>query len=558
MHYLTKKEWLLLVLFMTLVAFPLQYICRSLDMSTLTSWRWVFTGISPAKVYGFLLITVLLAIPLSIPDLPEKHPLFFLYVSAFLICIPFLNTPEVLLDSARYFLQAKYLARHGIQDFFRGWGSTINPWTDLPIVPFFYGVLFKLFGETKTVIAVFNALLFSCIPLLTYLTGKLLWDRSTGFIAGLFVLASPYLLTQVPLMLVDIHTMFFLLLAVCTFLYALEQGGYLWLFTAAVAIILALFSKYSTWPMLGVLGIIVLVRVNSNPQGVLKRSLVVAAMTCCLLGIIFFWKGDVIIQQLQFLRTYQMEGLKRWEEGYVAAVFFQTHPFVLLTALYGIYRILRNRDKKILIPGWFVLLIFLLELKRVRYLMPLLPFMAITGAYGLREIKFGQVRRYVAYCCLGSSLIIALLVYKPFLTRTSMANLKDAGRFLDTLNDHAVEVYCIPQARSLGNTSVVVPILDLYTKKILYQEQAWTSTEGHMKAKNVSLRFTWELMQPDYYRGNMYSGLQIPLVIIASTPVNELPAIMAEKHPEIQLLKQFNKTSGIYRYQTFVSVFAPP
>lgn len=558
MERLTKKEWLLLVLFLVLATFPLQYICRGLDMSTLTSWRWVFGDINPAKVIAPLLIMVLVAVPLSIPDLPEKHPLFFLYVSSFLICLPFLHTPETLLDAARYFLQAKYLARHGMAEFFREWGVAINPWTDLPLVPFFYGVLFRIFGESKTVIAVFNALLFSGVPLLTYLTGSLLWDRSTGFFAGLLILASPYLLTQVPLMLVDIHTMFFLLLAACSFLYAVERGGSLRLSAAAAAIVLALSSKYSTWPMLGVLGIIVLIMLKGNPTAVIKRSLVVAAMVCGLLGIIFSWKGEVILHQMQFLRTYQMEGLKRWEEGYLAAVLFQTHPFVLLAALYGIYRLVRNRDKAVLIPGWFIFMVLLLGLKRVRYLMPLLPFVAITGAYGLQEINFPQVRRYVVYCCVGSAMLVALLVFKPFLAGTSMANLRDAGRFLDTLPGDFVEVYCLPQTRSLGNTGVVVPILDLYTRKTLYQEQDWASAAGHAKARKASLRFTWELVQPDYYRNMHGSNLQLPLVIIAPTPVTELPPSVAAEFPAHRLLQLFNKTTGIYRYQTIVSVFASP
>ncbi|MBW2521068.1 MAG: glycosyltransferase family 39 protein [Deltaproteobacteria bacterium] len=558
MEQFTKKEWLLLVLFLVLVTFPLQYICRGLDMSTLTSWRWVFAEINPAKVFGFLLVTALVAVPLSIPDLPEKYPLSFLYVSSFLICLPFLHTPEALLDASRYFLQAKYLARHGMADFFREWGMAINPWTDLPLVPFIYGVLFSLFGESKTVIAVFNALLFSGVPLLTCLTGSLLWDRSTGFMAGLLVLASPYLLTQVPLMLVDVHTMFFMLLSVCTFLYAVERGGGLRLSAAAAAIVLALFSKYSTWPMLGVLGIIVLIRLKADPAAVLRRSLVVAAMACCLLLVVFSWKGGVILEQLQFLRTYQVEGLKRWEEGYLAAVLFQTHPFVLLAALYGIYRLVRNRDITCLIPGWFVLLVLLLGLKRVRYLMPLLPFVAITGAYGLQAINFSQVRRYVAYSSIGSALLVALLVFKPFLAGTGMANIRDAGRFLDTLPGDSVEVYCLPQTRSLGNTAVVVPILDLYTRKAVYQEQDWNSAAGHAKAQNASLRFTWELVQPDYYQNRPDSSEQFPLVIIAPNAVTELPPLLAEEYPAYRLLQQFNKTTGVYRYQTFVSVFASP
>ena len=76
-------------------------------------------------------------------------------------------------------------------------------------------------------------------------------------------------------------------------------------------------------------------------------------------------------------------------------------------------------------------------------------------------------------------------------------------------------------------------------------------------AQNVSLRFTWELRQPDYYRLNKYSGLQFPLVIIASEPVSDMPPELQKKYPDATLRRQFTKSSGVFRYQTFVSVFEP-
>jgi len=357
-------------------------------------------------------------------------------------------------------------------------------------------------------------------------------------------------------MLVDIHTMFFLLLAVWSFLYGLEQGR-VWPFLSAFAIVLALFSKYSTWPMLGVLGIITLFSLPAQPKTIIRRSISTAATTFCFLGIIYLWKGGLIQQQLHFLRTYQMAGLQTWQEGYPSAFFFQSHPFIILAALYGTYRAIRTLDKKILIIGWFAALVFFLELKRVRYLIPLIPFIALTASYGLQAIKNSRFQRYIAYSGVVSSVVIALMVYRPFLAETSMANLKEAGRYLNSLASEAVEVYCLPQANSLGNTAVTVPILDMYTDKIIYQEQSWNSAEGARRAQNVSLRFTWELTQPVYYRDKKYSGKKLPLAVIASAPFIELPGPLLEKYPAAKLRTSFSKTSGIYRYQTFVAVFDP-
>jgi hypothetical protein len=541
---------------LTLLVFPLQYICRSLDMSTLTSWRWVFGDHGPVTVYLLLFLSVIAALPLSAADLPEKYPAIFLFLLSVFSCLPFINSPEYLLDSARYFLQANYLAKHGVTEFFRQWGKEITPWTDLPLVPLIYGILFKLFGASKLVIVFFNVLLFGFIPILTYWIGRLLWDRTTGFFAGLLILASPYLLTQVPLMLVDVHTMFFLLLAVCTFMYSLERNGFLWLPGASLAITLALFCKYSTWPLLGVLVIIALIRIDTTRPGtVMKRSLAVVFLTGMLLGVIFIWKGALIIEQINFLRTYQLAGLKKWQEGYAAAFFFQSHPYITLAALVGFYRAATNLDKKILIMAWFGGLVFFLELKRLRYLLPLLPFLTLTAAYGLQIITQARIRRYIAYCGVLSSLVISIWAYKPFLANTSMSNLQQAGRFLNTLQSEAVEVFCLPQVHSFGNTSIAVPILDLYTDKIIYQQQEWNTEEGFRRAQNVSLRFTWELKQPVYYRDKKYVDRKLPLVIISAQPIDKIPPQLADKYPAVRLARKFSNTSSIFRYQTFVTVF---
>jgi hypothetical protein len=136
-----------------------------------------------------------------------------------------------------------------------------------------------------------------------------------------------------------------------------------------------------------------------------------------------------------------------------------------------------------------------------------------------------------------------------------MSNLQQAGRFLNTLKSAVVEVYCLPQIHSLGNTSVAVPILDLYTDKIIYQNQTWYSEEGYRRAQNGSMQFTWELTQPAYYRDKKYADLQLPVVVISSEPINNMPEQLVNKYPSSQLIGKFANTSKVFRYQTFVAVF---
>ena len=96
--------------------------------------------------------------------------------------MPFWKVPEVIVDASRYFTQAKHLDVYGIGYFLREWGRDINIWTDMPLIPFLYGLIFKLFGESRIYIQAFTTLLFSLTVVLTYNIGKTLWDETVGFL----------------------------------------------------------------------------------------------------------------------------------------------------------------------------------------------------------------------------------------------------------------------------------------------------------------------------------------------------------------------------------------
>ena len=112
----------------------------------------------------------------------------------------------------------------------------------MPLLPFLYGLIFRFFGEVRAYIQIFITFLFAMTVVLTYLIGKDLWDEEIGFSAGLLLLGMPYLLTQVPLMLIDVPAMFFLTLSVFTYIRALKHGG-MWLCFSSVAVFLAFFPN---------------------------------------------------------------------------------------------------------------------------------------------------------------------------------------------------------------------------------------------------------------------------------------------------------------------------
>jgi hypothetical protein len=128
------------------------------------------------------------------PD-PRLHTTILFLCSVFAV-LPLWNEPEVIIDASRYFSQAKHLELHGSWAFLREWGGAIGVWTDLPAVPFAYGVAFRYLGESRAVIQGITTLLFGLAVVSTYRIGRTLMNAETGLLAGLLLLGFPYLLTR--------------------------------------------------------------------------------------------------------------------------------------------------------------------------------------------------------------------------------------------------------------------------------------------------------------------------------------------------------------------------
>jgi hypothetical protein len=550
---LRNTEYILILSFFFLVVFPLLYICRFLDDNSLTSWRWVFIDVGMMKIFVYLCLAVVFSYFFSKKIVLENHPYLSLVFFPVIIVLPLWSQPEMILDSSRYFLQAKHFTEYGAVYFLREWGKGIGAWTDLPLIPLLYGLLFELFGETRWVVQLFNSLLFSSTIFLTYLTGKTLWSEEVGFYGALLLLGIPYLPTQVPFMLVDIPTMFFLTLAIYTFLKAIKDGGVFWMLLSALAISLALFAKYSTWIMLSVIPVIALVYLKKAPAAVSGRTLFILCLVAVLTGTAVLLKYDVIHEQISLLRTFQWSGLNLWQESYLSTFLFQVHPFITILAFYGSYRALKAKDGRLLIVGWCFLLIFLFQIKRIRYILPLFPLFTIMAAYGLSAFNDKRVKRFASVCVVSSSLVFLFGAYLPFLKETSMMNLLHAGSYLNTLDSEVVEVDVLPQGNSSGNTAVAIPLLDLFTRKKLISVGEWSSPTDRKTFENASLRFTWEMRRPEFYRpGRENSG--VPRVVIASGDVPEISVYPVRQTQPGSVTEKFMRRTDVFRYKTLITV----
>ncbi len=547
-----------LIIFSSLLLFYVLYTLRSLDDSRFTSWEDVFSVVRPLRTGGILCISLVAAFILSRAAFIGRNTVASLFTLSFAASAICWQEPEMIVDASRYFTQAKHLEVYGIAYFFREWGNGINAWTDLPAMSFIYGSLFAIFGEGRLIIQFFNSLLFSSAIVLTYLTGKELWGRDTGFHASLFLLAIPYLFTQVPLMMVDLPAMFFLTLSIYTFLLALRRGGTM-VAISSLIIFVSFFTKYSIWLMLTVIPVIYAVELYRNRKGELDRyalrGLIVFFISFFLISIVIAFKHDEIVKQIHLLLSYQKPGLKRWGESLVSTYFFQMHPLIPVLAAVSVIMAFRKKDMTYVIVAWLVFVVLVLQIRRIRYIVMVFPLLSLMASYGLGLLRDRSTGRFVAYSTAAFSLTLALSSFIPFQQHTSAANIRDAADYLNSLDVKVVEVFTPLPRDYVMNPAVSVPLLDLHTKKKIayrYDETAYPSPED---LNTSALRFTWNYKNPLYYQEREEGKEKRAVLVISDSVERGLPDSILQKIVTLPGKRTFKVSDNVFRHQTLVTVY---
>ncbi len=188
-----------------------------------------------------------------------------------------------------------------------------------------------------------------------------------------------------------------------------------------------------------------------------------------------------------------------------------------------------------------------------------------------KRLKNAELRRFIAFSIISSSLVVAIVAYLPFLQKMNMVNLKDAGGYLDSVKAERIEVFTVPSTETIVNIAVAVPILDLYTGKDIYYSHDETYAPPFEEIKESPLRFTWEYKNPRYYsdennippavrRGGVPPPLQpepLPLVIISNGNVKPLPDYVAERAKGYRGKKVFDISDGVFGFSPIVTVYLP-
>jgi len=516
---------------------PLLYYFRYYDDSRLTSWVDVAEVVSPRKVYIAIILGLFISYGLSVISYIPKRKKTFLFLISFAISSLFWSEPEVIIDASRYFTQAKHLELYGIGYFLRQWAEGILAWTDLPFIPMLYGIVFKIFGESRLYIQILNSLFMASSVLFLYLLGRDIWEEEVGLVGAMFLLGIPYLYTQVPLMLVDVAGMCFLIGSVLFFRRAILFGR-LYLPLASVFISICLLTKYSLLPALSVLRVVLFIEKKG-----LRRAIFVISISLIIVLPIIIFKYRAFSEQIGLLLGYQSQGLGRWSESFLSIFLYQMHPFLALLGIASIYIAIRRRDIKYILPLWLVFLVFAFGIRRIRYIIPVFPMFSLMAGYGLSVFKDKAIKGFVVSSAVITSIVIGVFAYLPYLDSLSAINLKKAGAYIDSMHSDTIEVICHYDYLEI-NPSITVPLLDIYTKKkIIYRDSPLSLTKDFLTSP---FRFTWLYKNPPYYE----KGSEKPdILAVISDNLETIPDIEGYKVGAI-----FNATDN-YIFQSKVKVF---
>ncbi|MFN2365557.1 MAG: hypothetical protein ABR523_03725 [Desulfurivibrionaceae bacterium] len=196
-----------------------------------------------------------------------------------------------------------------------------------------------------------------------------------------------------------------------------------------------------------------------------------------------------------------------------------------------------------------------MEVKRIRYLVPIFPLLAIAAACGIKCLPGQRLRKFLVLSALGASLTLVFGAFLPFTGELSATNIQKSGRFLNSLAADEIAVYTAPQSARKPNLLINIPLLDLFTHKRIYSLNGSVDPEPPAVEMKSSFRFTWEQQLPDFYQppeGALNKAA--PLVVIYSRTPHLAPAIR-ERISRYRRVRAFEQSSGLFGYKTLVKVY---
>ena len=235
------------------------------------------------------------------------------------------------------------------------------------------------------------------------------------------------------------------------------------------------------------------------------------------------------------------------------------HPFVSLAAIASLYFAVKKKETAYIIPAAALCIMLAMGVYRARYLLIVYPMLALVAAYGFRQLEDKFLQRFIVRSAVVVSLAVTFVASMNFLQHHySAVNLKDAGSYLNTIEQANIAVIVLPQPQTAVNPAVVLPLLDYYSDKKFHRVGgvAIPNPIDERSQRISSLRFTWEVKQHVYPIIKYEEVIPAPvLVLLSSDNEKQLPDSVAGILNHYVLDERFSVTDDVFRFQSVVTVY---
>ncbi len=316
-------------------------------------------------------------------------------------------------DEAVYATVAKEIVLSG--DWFNlTLGGT--PWVDKPPLAIWFTALFyKIFGIHELSARLFSSLCGVGTVLVTYLLGRELFNRWTGFLGALVLLSSMHYFRYVRFGMMDSPLTFFMSLSLFFFWTGRYRNRYL-LFSG-VAAGLALMTK--SWAAFFIFPIVWIHCWWAEEWEPLRRSsywigVIIAAAIALPWNLFEMWTRhgsyleEAVFKHVVLRATQAIEGHSGNFYFYIRTLVNKYHPWVLVaifSAPYFLFRAIKDREsEKIFLVTWMFFIfgvITLMQTKLPWYILPVYPPLSLTVGWALARLIDDRRRNWVRALFVG-------------------------------------------------------------------------------------------------------------------------------------------------------------
>ncbi|MBU1201229.1 MAG: glycosyltransferase family 39 protein [Nanoarchaeota archaeon] len=511
----------LLIATVTLLAYCLLIKNSSFDQTMLYSWAWIVNYLNVKLFFVFLILVFVISFFVSKIDfnLKDAYFLIIIFVLSFSLSSMMWSSPDPNPDVAEFFGVAKYIELNGLWDYVKNFGTeNLKGYRFHSLLPII-GLSFLLFGESPFIVHIIASILYAFIPVLVFLLSKKLFNRKIAIISSFFVISMPFLLVQSSMFLVDVPTVFFVLLALLTFYVFLHKNKVWYYFLTVITLLFAITSKRPAVLFL-LLSFFVLFLIVKQKTGFHIKHLSIKAFIIfyVLFIIIFFFvffKIDFFSNQITLdISQANIIGKPPHYEN-ILSYFFQIHPLImLLFIVFLVFFAFKPTLSKLFLFVWIFFPYIFLYNTTIRYMLPAFPAILIAAAFVLSKFKKPIVIFAISVIFL-SSLLSVIMGYIPLLKNEFYDNnIKLAADYTNKLGVYDIGVYMFYKDlkyKASPKTEIYGYVFDYYSNKRVYYDISESVKQVYSPELGLNRFNVFE-----YYENNDYLNPDYDAVVVFS------------------------------------------